>query len=169
MLVKQCSPLGFKLQNSVLIEVHTRGAVCLTWRKSAKRFRFFRSDASPGNRLRSITLNNLGLFYGVRHKLLPALKYLDQALRLELRLKSVEAPWSTHLNLCKVPQDTSRNSDHKTQNHNPCIRKHNFLHVESGSSCSSIHRFGDPVMSPASLFLCMICLCASDLNAEQSC
>ena len=53
-------------------------------------------------RLRAVTLNNMGCYYERRNKLLKSLEFLDRALKLELRVKLVEDPSATHLNLCRV-------------------------------------------------------------------
>ena len=60
-------------------------------------------SAESRKRLRAVSLNNMGCFYRRRKKLHAALRYLEQALELELSVSGAPiSPAGTHLNICAV-------------------------------------------------------------------
>jgi tetratricopeptide (TPR) repeat protein len=60
-------------------------------------------SAESRKRLRAVSLNNMGCFYRRRKKLHAALRYLEQALELELSISGAPiSPAGTHLNICAV-------------------------------------------------------------------
>lgn len=60
---------------------------------------------------RAVTYNNMACFSRQQGKLHAALSYLQKALRIEQRLKHVDNPADTHLNLCAVLSQLNRHED----------------------------------------------------------
>ena len=68
------------------------------------------SDDNTRQKLRSVTLNNLGVFYKRKGKLHAALHCVEKALKIELVSKNVDNPAGTHLNLCAILSQLGRHN-----------------------------------------------------------
>jgi len=67
------------------------------------------TERDPGGR--AVTYNNWACYARQQGKLQTALSYLTKALRLEERLRRVDAPADTHLNLCAVLSQLGRHEE----------------------------------------------------------
>ena len=94
-LVNTMTPDGIDTPSKLAYDFLNRALVLTTDSSDAV------SDEAK-RRLRAVTFNNMGCYYERRNKLLKSLEFLDRALKLELRVKLVEDPSATHLNLCRV-------------------------------------------------------------------